>query len=115
MRRHRIRLVLLCLVALVWCQLAAAAQACTTGDAAPPSVAMPGCDEQPDAEPCMATDCPAGQALKDASTAALAFVAPVPARFVPVLTLGSARGVAARDAAALPTGPPAHFLGRLLI
>ena len=121
MRRHRTRVVLLCLLAMVWCQLAAAAQLCGIGHADVASVSSsaperaPCHDAMPDGDDCMASDCPAGQALKSWTIDAFVAMTPASERFALVVDT-PARGVLRHDATAVrSTGPPPHFLGRLLI
>ncbi len=121
MRRRRTRIVLFCLLALVWCQLSAAAQLCgphgSVDTAVEASTALPPCHEgDPEADRCMAGDCSAAQALKDPSAAGFAFaVAPSSEHFRLVMALGPSVCIATLDTLPLPTGPPPHFLGRLLI
>ncbi|MBS0513950.1 MAG: hypothetical protein JSS16_00535 [Proteobacteria bacterium] len=119
MQRHRVGVVWLCLIALVWCQFAAATSYClvetTGGD--PGGAAMSLRDAtKSDCGAGRSDCCPATQTLKYGSLdATLALLPLLPERFTPVLSFGAASVSARQTESGAPLRPPPHFLGRLLI
>jgi hypothetical protein len=118
MRRGRTITIWLCLLTLVWCQLAAAAAACGTTPAAGP---IPVADA--DAAPChgsgtdddgCAPACSVGHGLKDTSVHASDLAPLSPERFEAVLAL-LPPALSLHPPSRIPARPPPHFLGRLLI
>ena len=121
--RHRVSLVWLCLIVLVWCQFAAAAHLCTSGtmnDGSRPAAetVMPGNHDGKTLD-CANEDndcCPIAKSIKQSVPDLGAALLPlVPEHFLLVRSLGTASNPAIRADAELPLRPPPHFLGRLLI
>lgn len=121
MRRPPKIVIWLCLLALVFCQTAAAVSACGPGaslagpDAAQTAAALPCHGVERHQARCDASDCVVGQALQDVSGSAFAALPIAPGRLEWDLTRTEARIAPMSARARAPSYPPPHFLGRLLI
>ena len=115
MRRHRPHIVWLCLLALVWCQVAMASQVCHGGGGAGTTEAPADCHGAGATAPDPAPPCPGSDVVPDLGK--LPTVAPLPAGLG--YTVASsfhrpARGLA-KQAVCAREGPHLDALCRLLI
>lgn len=120
MRRPPKIVIWLCLLALGFCQTAAAVNACGPGASsgvpdAKQTAALPCHGVERDKPHCDASDCVVGQALQDVSGSAFTAL-PIASEHIEWdLTLVEARIAPMSARARAPGHPPPHFLGRLLI
>lgn len=114
MRRHRPSIVWLCLLALVWCQVAMAAQACL----GPGTAAMANCHGELDDDRASTgdpADCPVHDAKPDLGK--LPLFAPLPGQpaFLPATDTHAARWATAAGQPGARAGPHVATLCQLLI
>ncbi|MBS1997080.1 MAG: hypothetical protein JSS86_12240 [Cyanobacteria bacterium SZAS LIN-2] len=118
--RHRVGVVWLCLIALVWCQFAAASQFCVleTMSGNSESAAMAS-DHAEKMHHCAGTQddcCPITKSIKLSTHDLGVNLLPlIPERFVLVRSLGVTSDRPLRSDSNVPSRPPPHFLGQLLI
>lgn len=121
MRRPPKIVIWLCLLTLVFCQTAAAVNACGAVRSMPDAEAMHPAPSAPchgagqDVAHCDASSCVVGQALQDVSGTAFAALPVEPERFDWTLIRTEARMAPMSARARDPGHPPPHVLGRLLI